>query len=381
MAPVRFNWIILGKIDPAYGRVRSARERDLEFAIVFLHLFRLLWYKLKEIQRRYYLMWKYKDWIYSRELEKRVGGWVQLEPKLQTPSWTVYLATIFAFSVNQSKTQTRVVYRQFHALSSFASHKTNSARCELSCRTATVFDKLISQNVSLLPFSKARGSASCELIPRMQAFSEKRSKPAPCAVGPRRKKLRRSVDGGVVMGRGMRSARAAAKKKNIAYRQPRSLDSLPRSGIKSFRWFYALISPGWSRGYPLYNTYTLTESSTALADLDSPASTSRSSSPEELGESALPPNRPSSQKAACLDPSLSVLFSIGVHSSVTLILPSSTLAPAAREPMCFRASHRPSVRKVDESIYRSTQRALRYGKVDFDNLVTLYCIFIQFHGH
>lgn len=37
--------------------------------------------------------------------------------------------------------------------------------------------------------------------------------------------------------------------------------------------------------------------------------------------------------------------------------------------------------KVDESIYRSTQRALRYGKVDFDNLVTLYCIFIQFHGH
>jgi len=49
--------------------------------------------------------------------------------------------------------------------------------------------------------------------------------------------------------------------------------------------------------------------------------------------------------------------------------------------MCFRASRRPSAHKVDESIYRSTQRALRYGKVDFDNLVTLYCIFIQFHGH
>lgn len=192
------------------------------------------------------------------------------------------------------------------------------------------------------------------------------------------------------------------EKKNIAYRQPRSLDSPPRSGIKSFRWFYALISPGWSRGYPLalYNTYTLTESSTALADLDSPASTSRSSSPEELRESALPPSSfRSSPSVLVLESNLPRPFAVPLSASSALrrhpavplhLTPLSlslsvtvldTLTPAVRGPMCFRASRRPSAHKVDESIYRSTQRALRYGKVDFDNLVTLYCIFIQFHGH
>jgi len=190
-----------------------------------------------------------------------------------------------------------------------------------------------------------------------------------------KKKLRWSVRGAAMWER--RDAKRA-EKKNIAYRQPRSLDSPQRSGIKSFRWFYALISSGWSRGYPLYNTYTLTESSTALADLDSPASTSRSSSPEELRESALPPT-PSLPASPTRKQSASTLR----FSSASALPPfgSQRSPPTAHGPMCFRASRRPSTYKVDESIYRSTQRALRYGKVDFDNLVTLYCIFIQFHGH